>query len=270
LQAEPPAGSDLTELAERIHRLNQDNVELFRQLVEGERRFRGLAKAVWRVQEEERRRLARELHDSLGQTLTALKIQLQRLSARAAEADPQLARELAGTGEVVHEALAEARRLSHLLRPRVLDDLGLGPALRWLARTLGEGTGFQVTLEIDDLDERRLAPELETLVFRVSQEAVTNALKHSGAEACGLRLERRGAGLLLTVEDDGRGFDAATVARGDGGHGLAGIRDRVEIFGGKLKIRSRPGDGTKMEILLPLGSSAGERRSASSESGETQ
>ncbi|MDY7094715.1 MAG: sensor histidine kinase [Acidobacteriota bacterium] len=256
MPAEAPAGTDLKELADRIHRLNQDNVELFRQLVEGEQRFRGLAKAVWRVQEEERRRLARELHDSLGQTLTALKIQLQRLSARAEDSDPQLARELAGTGDVVHEALAEARRLSHLLRPRVLDDLGLVPALRWLGRTLGEGTGFRVQLALDDLDDGRLPPELETLVFRVSQEAVTNALKHSGADACELRLERRGGGLRLTVTDDGRGFDPAAVARGDGGHGLAGIRDRVEIFGGKLQIRSQPGEGATMEIWLPLGSGA--------------
>lgn len=247
---------DLADLARRVRRLDRDNAELFRRLVEGEKRFRGLAKAVWRVQEEERRRLARELHDGLGQTLTALKIQIERLAIRADEIDTGLGGDLASAGEIAHGALQDARRLSHLLRPRMLDDLGLLPALRWLGRTITDGTGVEIALDLDGLadTEERFDPEFETLVFRVVQEASTNALKHSGAARIDVRLERRGRFLRLFVEDAGRGFDPGDVASADGGHGLAGIRDRVAIFGGRSHIESRPGEGTRIEILLPLGS----------------
>ncbi len=253
-----PQGDDLASLAARVRRVDRENVELFRRLVEGEQRFRGLAKAVWRVQEEERRRLARELHDSLGQTLTALKIQLVRLAEQSRDVDSELATELNGTVGIVHEALNDARRLSHLLRPRVLDDLGLAPALHWLSRTLGESTGFTVDLGIEDLENpggTRLGAELETLIFRVVQEASTNALKHSKVDRAEVRIDRRGEFLRLSIEDQGQGFDPAAVAVDTGtdtGHGLAGIRDRVEIFGGRLRIDSSPGAGTRIEINLPL------------------
>ncbi len=255
---ELPPRDDLASLAARVRRVDRENMELFRGLVEGERRFRGLAKAVWRVQEEERRRLARELHDSLGQTLTALKIQLARLAEKSRGVDSDLASELSASVDIVHEALNDARRLSHLLRPRVLDDLGLAPALHWLSRTLGESTGFTIDLAIEDLEapaEPRLGSELETLIFRVVQEASTNALKHSKVNRASVRAERRGDALRLSIEDEGQGFDPSAVAVDTGtdtGHGLAGIRDRVEIFGGRLRIDSRPGHGTRIQIHLPL------------------
>ncbi|MFP5285510.1 MAG: sensor histidine kinase, partial [Thermoanaerobaculia bacterium] len=167
------------EIVDRVRQITSENERLFARLIEGERRFRGLAKAVWKVQEDERRRLARELHDGLGQTLTALTLQLERLQQKLGEGD---ARELAADAvETARLALNETRELSRLLRPPVLDDLGLPAALSWLARTLEQRTGLRVELTLDGLEER-LDPEVETLVFRLVQEALTNVLRHADVD----------------------------------------------------------------------------------------
>lgn len=255
-----PAGSG--DVVERLRRIHQENERLFARLVDGEERFRALARSVWAVQEEERRRVARELHDGLGQTLTALKIRLERLGVRAAAASGplgdrgvELTTELASTVELAGHALAEARRLAHLLRPQMLDDLGLYPALRWLGRALGEWTGFGVTLDLPGDPGERLDPEIETLAFRVVQEALTNAMKHSGAPGASVRVERGEGSLRLRIADRGRGLDPAAVLRGSEsarGFGLRGMRDRVELAAGRFDLRSRPGEETVIEVELPL------------------
>lgn len=264
-----PLGTDAGspgDLVERLRRIHRENQHLFERLVDGEQRFRALARAVWEIQEEERRRVARELHDGLGQTLTALKIRLERLGGRAAESPgaEDLASELGGSAELAGQALAEARRLAHLLRPQVLDDLGLWPALRWLGRTLGEWTGFEVALEVrgeasggpSQEGGERLDPEVETLAFRVVQEGLTNAMKHSGVSRAAVEAERGERALLLRVADRGRGLDPEAVLRGGegaAGFGLQGMRDRVELAGGRFDLRSVPGEGTILEVELPLG-----------------
>src|SRR5437588_890788 len=180
----------LQELLARVGRVARDSEGLLRQLVGSERRFRALAKAVWQVQEEERRRLARELHDSLGQDLTALKNQLEVLTREAGGAAAGgLAARLAGALEIAARALQDTRELSRLLRPPILDDLGLVPALAWLARTLRESTGLEVRVVSHGVDDR-FAADLEIVVFRVAQEALTNVLKHSGATAADLLVRR--------------------------------------------------------------------------------
>lgn len=235
------------DLARRLGELSRESERLFRELEAGERRLRGLAKAVWRREEEERRRLSREVHDGLGQTLTALKIQLERLRERTGE--PELAAELGESVGIATDALAQTRQLSRQLRPGVLDELGLEPALRWLARSLEEWTGFTVTLEVD-IGGERLDPDLETLLFRLVQEALNNALKHSGANGARVELEGCGDLLLVRVADRGRGFDPDT-AGGVEGSGLAGLRDRVRIFGGRLTIIAQPGQGAVLEARVP-------------------
>ncbi len=252
---EPRGDAASADLGARIRGINEENERLFRRLVEGERRFRGLARAVWEVQEEERRRIARELHDGLGQTLTALKIRLERLGARAAAISPELAGEVAAAVEIAGVALAEARRLAHLLRPQMLDDLGLCPALSWLARTLGEWAGFGVTLEAGLDPEERLDPEVETLAFRVVQESLTNAMRHSGAAGARVSVARAADRLTVRISDAGRGFDPAAVlapAEEASGFGLRGMRDRVELAGGSFRIVSGPGEGARIEASLPL------------------
>jgi two-component system sensor histidine kinase UhpB len=246
------------ELLDRVGQVARDSQGLVRQLAGSERRFRALAKAVWQVQEEERRRLARELHDGLGQELTALKNLLEQLAgeARAAPAPPPAAwgAKLAAAVELAARALHDTRELSRLLRPPILDDLGLLPALSWLTRTLRESSGLEVRVAGDGIDGR-LDPDLEILVFRVVQEALTNVLKHSGAQAAAVLLRRRGGWLELEITDAGRGFDAArALAPGQGaaGSGLRGMSDRLELFGGRLRITSSPGAGTRLHAAVPL------------------
>lgn len=262
-----PPPPDAAALGDRLDRLARENAELFERLRANERRFRGLARSVWRVQEAERRRLAGELHDGLGQELTALKIGLERLQAAALRDRSALAGSLAGplaaAVEAAARSLGETRRLSHLLRPRVLDDLGLVPALSWLARTVGEWTGVQVRVTTEGLGGEeagegdgapggagRLDPDAEILLFRVAQEALTNAVEHSGATAAEIVLRRAGGRLILTVSDAGRGFEPATLA-GAEGTGLAGMRDRVELFGGELTIDAVPGRGVEVTARVP-------------------
>lgn len=246
----------MAEVVERVRRITAENERLFRQLIDGERRYRGLARAVWKVQEEERRRLARDLHDGLGQTLTALKTQLERLAQRPEEMPAAVRVRLADSVELARVALNETRELSRLLRPPVLDDLGLLPALSWLARMLEEQAGLAVALRSEGL-ERRLDPDLETLIFRLAQEALTNVLKHAQAGRAELEVARHDHRLWLRVSDRGLGFDAAAAAGEEPtGSGLRGMRDRVELFGGRFGVRSAPGEGTVVEIDIPLASAA--------------
>ncbi|HEX9943014.1 MAG TPA: sensor histidine kinase, partial [Thermoanaerobaculia bacterium] len=239
----------------RVRDITRENERLFQRLIEGERRFRGLAKAVWKVQEDERRRLARELHDGLGQTLTALTNQLERLQQKLDRRDSaELAARLADSVEMARLALNESRELSRLLRPPVLDDLGLTAALSWLARTLEQRTGLHVELALAGLAER-LDPDLETLVFRLVQEALTNVLRHADVGHAEVAVSRSRGLLELRVSDRGRGFDTqAVLAGGEAatGSGLRGMRDRLELFGGRFEIASVPGQGTVISAAVPL------------------
>lgn len=240
---------------ERLRRLHRENERLFERLVEGEKRFRALARSVWDVQEEERRRVAHELHDGLGQTLTALKMRLEGLAERARHREPVAAEDLETMADLAGSTLGEARRLAHLLRPQMLDDLGLFPALRWLARNLDGWAGLSVALELPDERDERLDPDLETVAFRVVQEALTNAVKHSGANGATVSVERVGGGLRLRVTDDGRGLQREQVlsrTQGATGFGLRGIRDRVELAGGRFELRTPEGGGTELEVELPV------------------
>jgi two-component system sensor histidine kinase UhpB len=237
------------QVAERVRALTADNERLFRDLVGAEKRFRSLSRAVWRVQEDERRRLARELHDGIGQTLTALKNQLESSRQEGRSREMQ-AEAVAAALEMATQALHDTRELSRLLRPAVLDDLGLVPALRWLARNVSERLGVDAALTLEGLDER-LDRELETLAFRIVQEALTNVAKHSGAAAATVEVVRASGLLRLRIADSGRGFDPGAATH-DAGVGLHGMRDRAELFGGTFRIESAPGRGTRVDVVVPL------------------
>jgi two-component system sensor histidine kinase UhpB len=243
------------DIIDRVHQITRENERLFQRLIEGERRFRGLAKAVWKVQEDERRRLARELHDGLGQTLTALTNQLERLQQKLdGNASSEAAARLADSVEMARLALKETRELSRLLRPPVLDDLGLASGLSWLARTLEQRAGLHVELALSGLEER-LDPEIETLVFRLVQEALTNVLRHAGADRAQVAVSRSEKILGLRVSDGGRGFEThGALAGGEAAtsSGLRGMRDRLELFGGQLEIVSAPGQGTIVSASIPV------------------
>lgn len=239
-------------LRDQLRRLRADQDRLFAELHAGEQHFRQLARSVWRVQEDERRRLARELHDGIGQNLTALRHRLENLAAHAtldAEAGAQLGTAIALCGT----ALEETRSLSRLLRPQILDDLGLEPALRWLARSVSESAGFEVELDLH-LPEPGLDGELATLVFRLVQEGLNNVAKHAAARHAVVRLSARADPMQLLIVDDGRGCDAASAqARAVQGQsaGIVSMRERVRLFGGQLQFRSVPGEGTQLRVFLP-------------------
>ncbi|AWV06733.1 sensor histidine kinase [Marilutibacter maris] len=219
---------------------------LLQRLEANEREFRRLARSVWRVQEDERRRLARELHDGIGQNLTALKHRLAQLGEGM---DAQQHARLDAAIALCSDTLEDTRELSRLLRPPILDDLGLEPALRWLARSQGESGGLSITVEIEPLPV--LDGDLQTLLFRVAQEALNNVAKHARARHVLLRLVARGRYLQLQVADDGRGCDPQAVL-GSGGSGLGGIRERLRLHGGRLELHSNPGDGARLRAIVPM------------------
>lgn len=226
--------------------LRNDYLRLLQRLEANEREFRRLGRAVWRVQEDERRRLARDLHDGIGQNLTALTHRLSQLEPGLPAGHQE---RLQAALALCHDTLQDTRELSRLLRPPILDDLGLEPALRWLARSVGEASGLAVELEIEDLPA--LDGELQTLVFRVAQEALNNIAKHAQARDVLVRLVGRGSRLLLQVADDGRGC-APEHALSSGGSGLGGMRERLRLHGGTLELHSAPGQGTRLRVSVPL------------------
>lgn len=217
-----------------------------------EEALRTLSHRLLHAQEEERRRIARELHDEVGQVLTAVKIQIQALS-RSDQADERSAR-LQECVEGVDRAIRQVRDLSLALRPSLLDDLGLAAALRWYVDRQARDAGFRAELHIDK-ETPRLAPEVETACFRMVQEALTNVLRHSGAHKVAVTVRLVGPTVEIEVRDDGRGFDPAAVQiRAAAGEcvGLSGMAERVSLVGGRLTIESAPGEGTLVRAQFPV------------------
>lgn len=215
-------------------------------------RQRELARRLLTAQEEERRRLAVELHDELGQVLTAVKINLASLerSSRTLPASPHLREAI----ESVDRAMETVRDLALALRPSVLDDLGLPAALRWYADRLARDARIEAHLSIDALP--RLAPELETTCFRVAQEALTNVARHARARRVWLDVHLRAGDLEFAVRDDGIGFDASAArdrAIGGASMGLLGMQERVTLVGGEFEVTNRPEGGTEVRARLPVG-----------------
>jgi signal transduction histidine kinase len=201
---------------------------------------------VVEAQELERRRLARELHDQTGQELTGI---LLGLKAVEEALDPEaLARAIAAVREQVVETLHDVRRLAVELRPKVLDDYGLVAALERLTQTVAEQTGLAFDLEAQ-LGDERLSSEIETALYRMVQEALTNVVKHGQAGRVSIILARSQGSVTAVVEDDGRGFETDRIYEG---LGLDGMRERLALLGGRLKIESRPGAGTTLAGEVPL------------------
>jgi signal transduction histidine kinase len=244
LHGEPRFSRDDEELLEAFAAQAATAVATAR-TVEAERLRRSIESA-----ESERRRWARELHDETLQALGGLKL---LLGAASRLDDPQAMREALGqASEHVGREIEGLRALIAELRPAALDDLGLGPALRsLLQRTAGaQGLEIDQVIELGDA-ERRFAPEMETAVYRLVQESLTNVVKHAGARRVRVVVREEGGALELEVADDGVGLDAETSA-GAGGFGLVGMRERVELAGGELDVAARPHGGTVVRARLPL------------------
>jgi signal transduction histidine kinase len=199
------------------------------------------------AQELERKRLARELHDETGQALTSILLGLKPLEQALADDEGRDA--MAAVRELVVSTLRDVRRLAVELRPSALDDFGLVPALERLIETFREQTGIQVDLE-SRLGEKRLPSSVETALYRIVQEALTNVVKHSGAGRVSVVLTVKDGSVNALVEDDGRGFDPAAAR--DEGLGLVGMRERLALVGGRLRIESGAGKGTTLVAEVPL------------------
>jgi signal transduction histidine kinase len=212
-----------------------------------ERVARETVRRVVEAQELERSRLARELHDETGQALTSILLGVR--SIRAAESDAEADRAEADVRELIVHALQDVRRLAVELRPSVLDDFGLAAAVERVAATFEERTGIHTALEAD-LPAGRLPPEIETVLYRVVQEALTNVVKHAGAEHVSIVLTQRQSGIRIVVEDDGHGFDTGDVRKD--ALGVVGMQERVSLVGGTLEIESAAGAGTTLVAYVPL------------------
>lgn len=229
------------------------NARLYRELQRKERMRGELLQKVITAQEEERKRIARELHDQTSQALAALMVAVGTAATQSAEG-VDVSESLARMRALAVDTLEEVHRLIFDLRPTLLDDLGLMAAMRWYAETrLGEA-GVKVRVELAG-EERRLAPQMETALYRVVQEAVNNVANHSGAQNFTLTFVLKTDSVTIMMIDDGWGFDMAELARSRDrkrGLGLMGMKERVELLGGTFAVYSELGGGTKITIDVPL------------------
>ena len=212
-----------------------------------QRMARDAFRRVVEAQELERRRLARELHDETGQALTSILLGLKSLEDALGADEAHAA--VADLRELVVATLQDVRRLAVELRPKVLDDFGLVPALERLAESFADQTEIDVRFETA-LGDERLAPEVETALYRIVQESLTNVVKHAQATVVSIVLARKGGAVALVIEDDGRGFDAGDTR--EGGFGLEGMRERIGLLEGRLQVESRAGAGTTIVAEVPL------------------
>jgi PAS domain S-box-containing protein len=231
--------------------IEKERERLFKKVSLAQERLKVVSKRLLEVQESERRHIARELHDEIGQILTAIKINIQT-AFKLAGAE-KIESHLNEGVELIEEALFQVRKLSVDLRPSMLDDLGLIPALRWYVDRQSVRAGITAKVTVDE-SITRFPTEIEITCFRVSQEALTNIIKHSQATHVDIMLYYEAGDLHLKITDDGIGFNFfSAVQRSLKGEsmGILGMQERVELIGGKIKILSKPGSGTTVHTIFP-------------------
>ena len=235
---------DLTERVSAQKALEESN----RKLVQSERSLRELSRYLLRAQDEERRLIGREMHDSLGQILSVLKMKLDAVSAQ----DNSTSREISQCAKLVDQAVTEVRTVSYLLYPPMLEELGLGSAIPWYLDGFSKRSGIAVTYDIPD-NLGRLERDSELALFRVLQEGLTNIHKHSGTSAASLRITRSDDKALLELTDSGKGFPADILQSpaANWGVGLRGMSERLRQLGGDLQVTSGVG-GTQLRATVPL------------------
>lgn len=233
------------------------NAELLQSLRVQQADLKDLSMQLLSAQEVERGRISRELHDGVGQSLTALRYELESMKAkaRALPDSKGLLQSIGESGSLVKQVIEELRAISLDLRPAMLDDLGLGPTLEWFVKQFADRFGVPVDLEII-LGSRPVPPHLATTVFRIVQEALGNVAKHARASRARLRLRRRSGRIELAIEDDGVGFDPRDLPRARTERGCSGILnlgERTHLVGGEFRLDAAPGKGTRLQFIFPLG-----------------
>jgi signal transduction histidine kinase len=269
---EAPEGGEIGDMAralERMRTLLLDNIhelanwnetlearvaERTEKLAQQQALTQQLLRRAITAQEEERARLSRELHDDIGQTLTAVRLSLDRLAKTPLAAEGHSRDRLDRARELIESTLSDLRHLIVALRPGVLDQLGLVAALGWVADHTLRPLGLSVTIEAETL-RRRLPPEIEIILFRIAQEAMSNVARHSGAHHLHIGLAQENGTASMTLSDDGRGFDIATVTAVPDpmrGLGLAGMQERASLAGGTVNVSSSRGQGTTVQVTVPI------------------
>ncbi len=233
----------------RVSRLEQRSAEQRSRAERAERELRYLSQKLVQAQEEERKSISRELHDEVGQLLTALKMELGNLDHLRNAPGDQFQEHLAEAKDVTKRTMQSVRDLAMGLRPSMLDDLGLGPALQWHVREFSGRSGIPVSIEVDG-DLSNVPETVSTCIYRVTQESLTNCARHAQAKNVRITVHGGKDHLYVTVADDGIGFDSReSVGRG---LGLIGMEERVKKLGGALSISSHAERGTVLEVQLPL------------------
>jgi signal transduction histidine kinase len=231
--------------------LTHNNQQLQQEITERlsmEEQLRLLSQRLVEVQEDERRALARELHDEVGQILTGLNLTLESVVQAPADQHP---RRLGYAQQLVTELIQRVREMSMQLRPPMLDDLGLLPTLFWHFEHYTAQTNIHVTFQHTGLD-RRFAPDIEVTTYRIVQEALTNVARHAGVTRVSVRIGVHQQQLIVQVQDDGHGFDPQAVRVTASSSGLAGIRERVNLLNGHVNIDAAPGNGVCLTVDMPL------------------
>jgi PAS domain S-box-containing protein len=230
--------------------IRENAVELERMVDLRTIELRRLSSRLMTMQDEERRRIAREIHDGLGQELAAAKMILDGILCK--DSSPTLRQAAADSSMLVDRAIKQVRTISHLLHPPLLDEVGLVSALRWYLEGLSERSGIEIHLEVDPPDLGRLKADLETAIFRIIQEALTNMFRHSGARNGRVSLTEREGNVMVTVRDDGKGIEEQIVQfRPDSvGVGIGGMKQRVTELGGRLRL-ANANPGTIVEVVIP-------------------
>jgi signal transduction histidine kinase len=246
-----------SELEERVLDRTRELEDRIAKQERAEQSVRGLSARLLQTQDRERRRIARELHDSTGQSLAALTMNLTALSKEAASVNPKLSSALDENKQIAQAVSDELRTTSYLLHPPLLDEMGLQVGLRWYIEGFQERSHITIDLKLSE-DLQRFQPDLELMIFRVVQECLTNVHRHSESPSATISLHNSGGRLTLEVRDRGKGMPgdklAAVAGPGTGGVGLRGMRERVKAFGGELEIIS-DGEGTLVRAIVPLQSS---------------
>jgi two-component system sensor histidine kinase UhpB len=216
--------------------------------------LRRLSNQVLSAQEDERKRLARELHDDTSGSLARMLLNIEMCEELVPEDGQELREKIRSTRALCEQTLDNVHKMIFDLRPTLLDDLGLASAVRWYAKHNLEVAGIQVQLEIND-KFGRLPAAVENALFRIAQEAITNIIRHSNARCARVQLTRENSNVKLTVQDDGRGFDPSSIERASGASprwGLFGIQERVAVLGGKFTVESHVGQGTMLRVEISL------------------
>lgn len=230
--------------------IRENAIELERMVESRTAALRRLSNRMMTLQDEERRRIAREIHDGLGQELAAAKMILDGILAK--DSSPAMQQSSLEASQLVDRAIQQVRTISHLLHPPLLDEVGLVSALRWFLEGLSDRSGIKVALEVEPQDMPRMRSELETAIFRIVQEALTNMFRHSGARNGIVRLVTKNGSIFVTVRDDGKGIEEQVIQlRPESvGVGIGGMRQRVTELGGSLRL-ANANPGTIVEVVIP-------------------